>query len=55
VTRLLIVSTLMTLNDLEPRKLGVLGFFVIFGCEVHIEYCVEMARDRQGPPANWNC
>jgi len=30
-------------------------FFAIFGCETHKEYCVEMAGDRQGQPANRNC
>jgi len=26
-------------------------FFAIFGCEAHKQYCVEMARDRQGQHA----
>jgi len=47
VTGFLDLSTLMTLNDLEPLKKGVLvNFFAIFGCSAHFKLNYnEMAGD----------
>jgi len=42
------MSTLMTLNDLQPSKLGVLMIFSQFWAATHISRvnCTEMAGDR---------
>jgi len=47
------LSTLMTLNDLEPPKKGFLVNFLQFLDAAHISTlnCDEMAVDRPGKPA----
>jgi len=48
VTRFLDLSTLMTLNDLEPSEEGILMNFLQFLTAVHISTvnCDKMAGDR---------